>query len=133
MRVGIKDMAYATLVSYRKILKRVWRPKLEGREFTSVVYSELVEIAASHCWKSKETHNNNISPLKRAFAFGYKDHPELRNPAEGLDCLRKKKQDLPKVDPFSSDCIPSTGHPRYGRHLTERQLRTASNPCPQRG
>jgi integrase len=61
----------------------------------------VVQLAASHRWKTKKTYNNGISPLRCAFDFGYKDHPELRNPAEGLDSLRIKRQDRPKVDPFS--------------------------------
>ncbi len=101
MRVATHDMAYATLHGYRKILNRNWRPKLGSREFTGVMYSELVQIAASQQWRTKKTYNNGISPLRCAFEFGYKDHPQLRDPAEGLDSLRIKKQDRPKVDPFS--------------------------------
>ena len=36
-----------------------------------------------------------------AFAFGYKDHPEKPNPAEGLDSFRITKKDRPKIDPFT--------------------------------
>ena len=101
MRVAGGDMAFSTLNGYRKILKGSWRPKLGAREFKSVVYSELVKIAASQGWKTKKTYNNGISPLRCAFAFEYKDHPEKPNPAEGLDSFRITKKDRPKIDPFT--------------------------------
>ena len=103
MRVTTHDLAYATLVGYRKILNRTWRPKLGKREFKTVLYSELVQIAAAQRWKTKKTYNNGISPLRCAFEFGYKDHPHVPNPAGGLDSLRITKKDLPKIDPFSID------------------------------
>jgi site-specific recombinase XerD len=101
MRVAGGDMAFSTLNGYRKILKSTWRPKLSAREFKSVVYSELVKIATSQGWKTKKTYNNGISPLRYAFAFGYKDHPEKPNPAEGLDSFRITRKDRPKIDPFT--------------------------------
>lgn len=101
MRVAHKDMAFSTLEGYRKILNRTWRPALADRQFKSVVYSELVAIAAAQQWQTKKTYNNGISPLRCAFEFGYKDHPELHNPADGLDSLRITKKDRPKVDPFT--------------------------------
>ena len=67
MRVAIKEMAYSTFNSYRKILNRSWRPKLGKREITSVRYSELEEIVAEQGWKTKKTYNNGISPLRCAF------------------------------------------------------------------
>jgi integrase len=103
MRVATHDMAYATWVGYRKILNRSWRPKLGMRDFKSVLYSELVQLAAGQGWKTKKTYNNGISPLRCAFEFGYKDHPHLPNPAGGLDSLRIRKKDLPKIDPFAID------------------------------
>ena len=101
MRVRTGDMAFSSLNSYRKILKRCWRPKLDKREFLSVVYSELLAIAAEQGWKTKKTYNNGVSPLRCAFEFGYKDNPEKPNPEAGLDCLRITKKDRPKIDPFS--------------------------------
>lgn len=101
MRVASNDMAFSTFNSYRKILKRSWRPKLGARAFKSVVYSELVRVAAAQRWRTKKTYNNGISPLRCAFEFGYKDHPERPNPAKGLDSLRITKIDRPKIDPFT--------------------------------
>lgn len=101
MRVAHKDMAFSTLEGYRKILNRTWRQPLGEREFKNVVYSELVAITAAQQWQTKKTYNNGISPLRCAFEFGYKDHPELHNPADGLDSLRITKKDRPKVDPFT--------------------------------
>jgi hypothetical protein len=62
-------------------------PKLGDREFDSVLYSELVEIAAIQGCKTKKTYNNCISPLRSAFDFGYKDLPGKTSPAAGLDCI----------------------------------------------
>jgi hypothetical protein len=71
------------------------------REFESVLYSELVEIASAQGWKTKKTYNNCISPLRNAFDFGYKDLPGKTSPAIGLECFRLTKKDRPKIDPFS--------------------------------
>jgi len=101
MRVRGHDLAHSTVNGYRKILNRSWRPKLGERDFQSVKYSELVAIATAQKWQTKKTYNNGVSPLRCAFEFGYKDHPELSNPAEGLDCFRITKKDRPKVDPFT--------------------------------
>ena len=101
MRVAQKDMAFATLDGYRKILNRTWRPTLGERPFKQVVYSDMIAVAAAQKWQTKKTYNNGISPLRCAFEFGYKDHPELHNPADGLDSLRITKKDRPKVDPFT--------------------------------
>jgi integrase len=49
----------------------------------------------------KKTYNNGVSALRCAFAFGYKDHPEASDPAEGLDGFRITKKDRRKVDPFT--------------------------------
>jgi integrase len=101
MRVSSKDMAYSTYNSYRKILHCNWQPQLGDREFESVLYSELVEIASTQGWKTKKTYNNCISPLRSAFDFGYKDLPGKTSPAAGLECFRLTKKDRPKIDPFS--------------------------------
>jgi integrase len=101
VRVAGKDLAFSSYNSYRKILARSWRPKLDNRDFESVVYSELVEIASSQGWKTKKTYNNGISTLRRAFEFGYKDLPGKASPAKGLESFRLTKKDRPKIDPFS--------------------------------
>ena len=49
---------------------------------------------------SKKTYNNKISVLRRAFEFGYRDHPEHPNPAWGLKGARMRRRDLPRIDPF---------------------------------
>jgi integrase len=49
---------------------------------------------------SKKTYNNAISILRRAFEFGYRNHPEQHNPARSLRSARLKKGDRPKIDPF---------------------------------
>jgi integrase len=101
VRVAGSDMAYSTLNSYRKILARNWRPRLDAREFKSVTYGELVEIAGEQGWRTKKTYNNGISPLRCAFEFGYKDHRDIPNPAEGLDSFKITKIDRPRIDPFT--------------------------------
>jgi len=55
VRVAGSDMAYSTLNSYRKILARNWRPPLDAREFKSVTYGELVEIAGEQGWRTKKS------------------------------------------------------------------------------
>ena len=94
------DMAAVTVTSYRRVLNTVWRPEIGKQLFHRVRFSILVKIADGKPW-SKKTYNNTISILKRAFDFGYRDHPECFNPARGLRCVRVKKKDRPKIDPFA--------------------------------
>ncbi len=101
VRVASKDLAFSTYNAYRNILAGSWRPKLDNRDFESVVYSELVEIASAQGWKTKKTYNNGISALRHAFEFGYKDLPGKKSPADGLESFRLTKKDRPKIDPFS--------------------------------
>jgi integrase len=63
-------------------------------------YSTLLKIALQFTTWSKKTYNNKISVLRRAFEFGYRDHPEHPNPAWGLKGARLRKRDLPRIDPF---------------------------------
>jgi integrase len=98
-RLARHDLAAATLSSYRRILNGVWRPALGKHLFHQVRYSRLVAIADSKPW-SKKTYNNAISILRRAFDFGYRDHPEQHNPARSLRSARLKKKDRPRIDPF---------------------------------
>ncbi len=79
-RVARNDMAAVTLSSYRKVLESVWRRELGECLFHKVRYSHLVRASDRQPW-SKKTYNNAISVIRRAFEFGYRDHPELANPA----------------------------------------------------
>jgi site-specific recombinase XerD len=47
----------------------------------------LVKIADKATW-SEKTYNNATSVLRRAFKFGYRDHPENHDPASGLKSAR---------------------------------------------
>ncbi len=49
----------------------------------------------------RETYNNAISTLRRAFEFGYRDYPEKRDPAAALKSARIGKKDRPVIHPFS--------------------------------
>jgi integrase len=60
----------------------------------------MIRIADSHNGK-KKTYNNSISALRQAFAFGYLDYPDRRDPAASLRCARIGKKDRPRIDPFS--------------------------------
>jgi integrase len=82
------------------VLDGVWRPALGKHLFHQVRYSHLVRASDWQHW-SKKTYNNAISVIRRAFEFGYRDHPELPNPAAGLRTVRLKRQDRPKIDPFN--------------------------------
>lgn len=99
-RVARQDLAPVTLASHRQILDSVWRPHLGSLPFLAVTYSTLIKIADGHHW-SKKTYNNVISALRRAFAFGYLDYPDRRDPAASLKCARIGKKDRPAIDPFS--------------------------------
>jgi integrase len=99
-RMAKNDLAFATFDSYRKILNAVWRPKIGEELFEKIKYSTLVKIADAGKL-SKKTYNNIISPLRCAFEYGYRDHPEKHNPAAGLKGFRITKKDRPVVDPFT--------------------------------
>ena len=98
-RLARHDLAAATLSSYRRVLNGAWRPALGNTLFHQVRYSKLVVVSDRKRW-SKKTYNNAISILRRAFEFGYRNHPELHNPARSLRSARLKKNDRPKIDPF---------------------------------
>jgi integrase len=99
-RVARGDLAPVTLRSHRQILDHVWRPALGRLPFIAVQHSMMIKIADSHHW-NKKTYNNCISALRRAFAFGYLDFPDRRDPAASLHCARIGKKDRPRIDPFS--------------------------------
>jgi integrase len=106
-RVARGDLAPVTLASHRQILDHVWRPHLGHLPVLGIRHSLLVHIADQQPW-SKKTYNNAISALRRAFEFGYRDHPERRDPAAALRSARISKKDRPKIDPFSiQDADPS--------------------------
>jgi hypothetical protein len=79
-RVGRGDLAPITIASHRQILDQVWRPEIGTIALLAMRYSTLVKIADSQRW-TKKTYNNAISALRRAFYFGFQDHPEHHNPA----------------------------------------------------
>ncbi len=99
-RVARGDLAHSTLEAHRQILNHTWRPVLGDRPLLSVRYSQLQQIADAQAW-TKKTYNNSISALRRAFAFGFKDHPEARDPAAMMRGARIGKKDRPHLDPFS--------------------------------
>jgi integrase len=99
-RVTRGDLAPVTLEAHRQILDSVWRPQIGSLSLWAVRYSKLVEVTDARRW-TKKTYNNAISALRRAFDFGFQDHPEHHNPALGLKSMRIGKKDRPTIDPFS--------------------------------
>ncbi len=99
-RVARLDMASVTLSSYRTILDGIWRPELGALRFLDVRYSTLVRIADRTGW-GKKPHNNAISVLRRAFKFGYRDHPDRADPTRELKGARIQRKDRSLIDPFS--------------------------------
>lgn len=100
MRVRFGDLEDSTLQCYRKILDNTWRPAIGSLQLRSVRHSVLLDAVIHKRWK-KKTYNNAISVLRRALEFGFKDYPESYNPAVALKCLRLRKNDRPKIDPFT--------------------------------
>jgi integrase len=99
-RLTKNDLSFATVKGYRKALDSVWRPRLGALPFLKVQYSLLVRIANANPTWGKKTYNNKLSALRRAFDFGYRDHPEHVNPARSLKGARMRRKDFPKIDPF---------------------------------
>jgi len=100
-RVAMNDLAFSTLNHYHHVLNRTWRPRLGHRLFREVTFSDLLEIAMRRGWVSKRTYNGGLTPLRCAFAFGYKDHLNAQNPAARLENLRMMKRDRRPIDPFT--------------------------------
>ena len=99
-RVGRGEMAASTLRGYQRILDITWRPAIGPLLFLQVPFSTLTKVAdANKAW-GKKTYNNNIGALRRAFAFGYRNHPEAFNPAWALKGARLGPREQPKPDPF---------------------------------
>jgi integrase len=79
-------------------------------------YSMLVKIADDHDW-SKKTYNNAISVLRSAFKFGFRDHPEINNPAAGLKSVRIRRKDRSIIDPFrieEAEALIAAVHREWG-------------------
>jgi integrase len=98
--VSKNDLAAATWTSYRRVLNGIWRPHLGPVRFLDVRYSSLIAIADAKDW-SKKSYNNAISVLRRAFKFGYRDHPEQHDPTRELKGARMRRKDRPLIDPFT--------------------------------
>lgn len=94
------DLAASTLITYRRIVDNLWRPELGEKLFLKIDFLALNRIADRNKRWSKKRYNNAISVLRRAFAFGYRNHPERPNPALGLRCSRMTRKDRPRADPF---------------------------------
>jgi len=99
-RLSRHDLSFATVRGYRKALDSVWRRALGSLPFLKVQYSLLMRIVIAHKDWSKKTYNNKLSVLRRAFEFGYRDHPEHFNPARALKGARMRRRDFPRIDPF---------------------------------
>ena len=99
-RVARHDLASVTLTTYRRTLDHTWRPAIGARRFLDVSYSELVQIADTPQW-GKKTYNNAVSILRRAFKFGYRNHPDRHDPTRELKGARIQGKDRPIIDPFT--------------------------------
>jgi integrase len=115
-RVKHNDLANSTLAGYRKILDGIWRPAIGALQLLSVRHSMLLNVIDHKPW-SKKTYNNAISVLRRAFALGFQDFPAYHDPAAALKCLRLRRHDRPKVDPFTiqdAETLIATIHAEWG-------------------
>ncbi len=115
-RMAKDDMAPITVSSYRRVLNTAWRPKIGAMPFLAVHYSMLVRIADEASW-SKKTYNNAVSVLRRAFKFGYLDHPDRHDPTAGLKSARIRKKHRATIDPFSiqdAEAIIAAIHEDWG-------------------
>lgn len=99
-RLARHDLAASTLFNYRRIIDNLWRPELGEKLFLKIDHLTLNRIADRNKRWSKKRYNNAISALRRAFAFGYRNHPEKPNPALGLKCCRMTRKDRLRPDPF---------------------------------
>jgi integrase len=99
-RLARHDLAASTLSTYRRIIDNLWRPELCDKLFLKIDHLTLNRIADRNKRWSKKHYNNAISVLRRAFAFGYRNHPDKPNPALGLRCCRMTRKDRPRPDPF---------------------------------
>lgn len=96
------DLAWATVIGYRRVLNALWRPQIGTLPFLRVDYVTLARVAdAYRC--SRKTYNNAISVLRRAFEFAYRNHPHHINPARSLRGCRMARKDRIRPDPFRID------------------------------
>ncbi len=93
------DLAWATVTGYRRVLNALWRPRIGALPFLHVDYVTLARVADGYRCR-KKTFNNSVSVLRRAFAFGYRNHPQHINPAVGLRGCRMARKDRIRPDPF---------------------------------
>ena len=91
--------APATRQDYRKILERVWRPRLADKAVAAIRYSDLVEIIGELGMAAK-TLNNNLIPLRGVFEFAKRDRAIADNPAAGIENAPVQRQ---PPDPFTLD------------------------------
>lgn len=93
------DLAWATVSGYRRVLNAFWRQRIGSLAFLHVDYVTLARMADQYrC--SRKTFNNAVSVLRRAFDFGYRNHPHHINPALGLRGCRMSRKDRIRPDPF---------------------------------
>jgi hypothetical protein len=124
-RVKREDLDPVTLAAHRQILDHVWRAAIGTMSLFAVRYSTLVEVADRHRW-TKKTYNNVISALRRAFDFGFQDHPEYHNSARALKSARIGKKDRPALDPFSIQDAEILSRPSIATWARHRATTTAS-------
>ena len=96
------ELAFATVESYRKILKRHIQADHGTKAFAGITFSSLEEVV-NKIGGTKKTFNNVVSAVRQAWDYGYKDLPKKPNPALGLSGVRIPKREQPKPDPFSID------------------------------
>ncbi len=104
-----RELAFATVESYRKVLRNRVEDHIDAdgqrlgeRIFAEVSFSDLNRIATMH-EGSKKTFNNVVSVIRGAWHHGYKDLPDSRDPALGLEGVRIPKKEQPRPDPFPID------------------------------
>lgn len=93
------ELAYATIETYRKILKRHVQGEHGPKAFAAITFSQLEDLVNGH-QGSKKTFNNIVSAVRRAWEYGYKDLPRAPNPAAGLEGVRIPKREQPRPDPL---------------------------------
>lgn len=96
------ELAFSTVESYRKILKRRLQLEHGGKPFASITFSQLEEVVNTIGGK-KKTFNNVTSAIKQAWEYGYKDLPRHVNPALGLEGVRIPKREQPTPDACDID------------------------------